>query len=840
MQRLLWLFLCFLVYQVSAQGPADWWYFGHKAGIEFTSSGPIANTEGQMKTTEGSASIADEFGNLLFYTRGDTVWDSTHAVMQNGTGLQGNGAGGDGAMNAFIVPRPEHPQEYYIFSIQSFFGGMWYSKVDMSLNGGLGAVDAVEKNVPLVESTTEMVAAVRQPNNRDFWVIAMKKPGDTAFAYEVTPAGVNTVPVKSNTGLLLQSVDDVGYLRASQQSDKLAMTLVKFDAGQVNANGVHLFDVDNITGEVSFDLTITPSVADTFNYGVEFSPNGQFLYVQSYSQADCRQYDISSGVAATINASETLIGPSYTIAGGGALQLGPDGKIYVSRNTNFLVAAVEFPNNAGVLCGYNHDALNLGGQLDGFGFPQFLPFVLEGSIGVDDACFGDTVFFTSNYLSADSVLWDFGDPASGTADTSTLLNPGHAFTDTGSFTITHIAYDAFLADTTLINIRILPRQSLVLPTDTLLCAGLPAVFDLTQAGGLHYLWNGDTATGSFQMQDTGSYLVEVYGVCDTLQQVMFVDAFMPSNLDLGADTTVCGQPTLVIGDTSVGDQYNILWNGGETQSTILVDSADTYVLTAWNTCDTLMDTIVVDFSVAPSDSLLPEDTLLCFDDPFAVKRPRNGTFQFTWLNGSTDDEIVAERDTVLILNASNACGNTTDSMRILFNGEILTELGEDTTICDEDSLLLQGIDSTATYFWNTGATSDSIWTLKGETQRYRVTITKGQCQKEDVIQVTSDFIACPNINCDLEYGNIFTPNGDGVNDRFVAQSDCDIFRFDMHIFNRWGQLVHYSDNIAFGWDGYVNGEAAAEGTYYFVIEYKDLVVVDADRQITRGSFVLKR
>lgn len=825
---------------IQGQTYADWWYFGDKAGIEFTPSGPVANTEGQLKTTEGSASIADDFGNLLFYTRGDTVWDSTHAIMLNGTGLQGNGLAGDGAMNAFIVPRPEHPMEYYIFSIRSLFGGMWYSKVDMSLNGGLGAVVAGEKNVPLVESTTEMVAAVRKPNNRDFWVIAMKKPGDTAFAYEVTPAGVNLVPVKSNTGLALQATDDVGYLRASQQSDKLAMTLIKLDQGQVNAEGVHLFDVDNATGAVSFDLTITPTQADTSNYGVEFSPNGQFLYVQSMFNADCRQYDLSSGVASTINASETLIGVSYTVAGGGALQLGPDGRLYVSRNAQFLVAAVEFPNNAGVFCGYNHDALNLGGEQDAFGFPQFLPFVLEGSISVDDACFGDTVFFTSNYLNADSVLWNFGDPASGVLDTSTSINPGHVFTDTGSFTVTHIAYDAFLADTTVLTIRILPRQTLALPSDTLICGGLPAAIDLEQPGVLHYVWNGDTTNASFVIQDTGQYLVDLIGVCDTLQAIMEVDEFVAASLDLGNDTTVCGVSSLVIGDTSIHDQYTILWGGGETPSLITVDSAGSYVMTAWNSCDTLVDTISVDFASPPLDSILPSDTVLCFDDPFLVERPRDASFQYTWLNGSAETELILLRDTVLVLSASNACGTATDSIRIDFNGEILTELGEDTIICDEDSLLLRGIDSTAAYFWNNGSTADSLWTVKGETQRYLVTITKGQCVKEDVIQVTSDFISCPNINCDLQYGNIFTPNGDGINDRFIATSDCDIFRFDMSIYNRWGQLVHYSNNISYGWDGFVNDVEASEGTYYFVIEYKDLVVVDADRQLTRGSFILKR
>jgi gliding motility-associated-like protein len=62
----------------------------------------------------------------------------------------------------------------------------------------------------------------------------------------------------------------------------------------------------------------------------------------------------------------------------------------------------------------------------------------------------------------------------------------------------------------------------------------------------------------------------------------------------------------------------------------------------------------------------------------------------------------------------------------------------------------------------------------------------------------------------------------------------------MIIYNRWGQMVNYTRNLSYGWDGSINGEPASEGTYYFVVFFKDLVVVDADRQVTRGSFTLKR
>ena len=282
MKKLL-IILFFLPLISIGQSVADWWYFGTNAGMHFTPTGPVANLNGQMYSEEGCSTISDEFGNLLFYSKGDFVWDASHNPMQNSTGLIGNASGpapGDASMNSYIVPRPEHPNEYYLFTVKSFYGGMYYSKIDMSLNGGLGAVVAAEKNIPLIDSTTEMLTCLRKPNNIDFWVVALRKPGDTAYAFEITASGLNTTPVLSNTGLPLIEGDQLGYLKGSQQNDKIAMTMYWALVEQTNPFKVHLFDFDNVTGQMTNDYGITPSLQDTFNYGVEFSPNGNFLYVQ--------------------------------------------------------------------------------------------------------------------------------------------------------------------------------------------------------------------------------------------------------------------------------------------------------------------------------------------------------------------------------------------------------------------------------------------------------------------------------------------------------------------------------------------------------------------------------
>jgi len=69
---------------------------------------------------------------------------------------------------------------------------------------------------------------------------------------------------------------------------------------------------------------------------------------------------------------------------------------------------------------------------------------------------------------------------------------------------------------------------------------------------------------------------------------------------------------------------------------------------------------------------------------------------------------------------------------------------------------------------------------------------------------------------ELEVPNVFTPNGDGINDEFrVAYKS--IKKFEMVIYNRWGRKVFEGKDPARGWDGEVGGKIGAPGVYFYYI-----------------------
>ena len=113
MKNIFYIFI-FLSFSSFSQNEGNIWYFGQNAGLDFNSGVPVALTDGQLNTLEGCASIADNNGDLLFYTDGSIVYNKNHTVMPNCFGLLGNSSS---AQSAIIVKKPGSLTVYYLFTV---------------------------------------------------------------------------------------------------------------------------------------------------------------------------------------------------------------------------------------------------------------------------------------------------------------------------------------------------------------------------------------------------------------------------------------------------------------------------------------------------------------------------------------------------------------------------------------------------------------------------------------------------------------------------------------------------------------------------------------------------
>ncbi|HLP04352.1 MAG TPA: gliding motility-associated C-terminal domain-containing protein [Paludibacter sp.] len=94
--------------------------------------------------------------------------------------------------------------------------------------------------------------------------------------------------------------------------------------------------------------------------------------------------------------------------------------------------------------------------------------------------------------------------------------------------------------------------------------------------------------------------------------------------------------------------------------------------------------------------------------------------------------------------------------------------------------------------------------------KVKLMVSNSYCTAYDSISVTVTESA-------IQVPNVFTPNGDGMNDEFrIAYKS--ILRFECWVYNRWGRLVYHWTNPAKGWDGRIGGTDAAAGAYFYVIK----------------------
>jgi PKD repeat protein len=439
----LYIFICISL-NCFAQGENNQWCFGSLSGLDFNSGSPVS-VSSQVNTTEGSSSIADAAGNLLFYSDGITVWNKNHTPMPNGTGLNG---GGSSTQSALIVAQPQMPSIYYVFTTAEAQGasGFCYSIVDMTLQGGLG--DVTTKNVQLFTPSAEKVCATKHSNGIDIWVLGHEMGTNNFVAYLLTSAGLSA-PVITSCGTMYSTGSgvEIGYLKFSPDGSQIAHAM----------RYLYSFELDSFntsTGIVSAPVS-WPSTNSIQAYGIEFSNDGKLLYTSDDNQTS--QYDVQVHDLTSILASKTFISTDTW-----ALQMGPDDKLYLADYTAPTLSVINDPDISGIGCNYVSAAVNLVGSST-LGLPNQLNSINGPPVAVFSApnhiCPGTCTNFTNLSVNANSFLWQF---PGGNPSVSSDANPTQiCYNVPGQYNVTLIATNVNGVDTlTLPNfITVYPQPS---------------------------------------------------------------------------------------------------------------------------------------------------------------------------------------------------------------------------------------------------------------------------------------------------------------------------------------------------------------------------------------------
>ena len=155
----------------------------------------------------------------------------------------------------------------------------------------------------------------------------------------------------------------------------------------------------------------------------------------------------------------------------------------------------------------------------------------------------------------------------------------------------------------------------------------------------------------------------------------------------------------------------------------------------------------------------------------------------------------------------------------------------DTVLCDNNDLVLAPAIDGISYSIN-GVTADDVTITRQGSYSIIATDNFG-CQRTFNVNVVER--KCTD--CDLYIPTAFTPNSDGLNDVFKANSYCNFSEFDLQIFNRWGEKVFESHNSNTGWDGTYLGSKMLSGVYVYFISYS---TTSHTAKTTKGTVALIR
>ncbi|MFH0893487.1 MAG: T9SS type A sorting domain-containing protein [Bacteroidota bacterium] len=658
MKKLYFLFIM-LVFACSAfaQKENNIWYFGNQAGLDFNSGTPFAITNGVLTADDNTASVANpNTGALLFYSNGNSIWNANHTIMPNGSGILGNYGGGT---CAFAVKQPGNNNNYYLFTTDGFAGssGLRYSVIDMNLNSGLGDVTTT-KNVQLYTPSTEKICAVRHSNNTDVWIVTHPFNSGSFKSYLLSSTGLNTIPVISTVGATHTGSTNnaCGQMAASPQGDKICCAIY-------DIQHFELFDFDKSTGTLSNVKTLS---GYSNSWGVAFSPSGNILYVTQWYGTAIKQFDLSSGNAATIAASVTTVGnvtgsdPSgYRV---GYLQLGPDHKIYASKFGENNIAVINNPDVLGTGCNFTDIGVLLGTKHALAGLPTFWNFnncdtLIYSVAGPLSPCGGTT---QSYYISPDtsgSYTWTV--PPGWTilsgqgSDSITVIVGSSA----GSVVAAVPPSFCNLAPQSLaVTLSgALPLQPSAITGPTGVCESTIQTYSVIDVVGVTYTWSVPSGWAIVTGQGTNSITVTTSAGSGNVSVV-------PSNLcgDGIASTLAVSilpiptQPTAITGSASpcagtsttysvpAASGVNFTWtipagwviNSGQGTNSINVtptSSIGTISVVAYNICDTTTaQTLVVTPEALPSVSTHPANFSICAGGMATFDVSASGATSYQW------------------------------------------------------------------------------------------------------------------------------------------------------------------------------------------------------------------
>lgn len=340
--------------------------------------------------------------------------------------------------------------------------------------------------------------------------------------------------------------------------------------------------------------------------------------------------------------------------------------------------------------------------------------------------------------------------------------------------------------------------------DQALCPGQSLVLDpgVTTTG----VWQDGSNEPTFEVSQAGLY----YFVSDLPCGADTVEVnISQAELSLIDSAAVCAGESVTLEATALPD-YTYLWNTGEEGPSLTVAAIGSYTLTATNPdgCDTSA-TATVSLLLPPVAEIIGEDSF-CEGDTIVLFAQGEG--DYLWSTGFEGPELLVFEagNYSLTVTADNGCTDEAGTFVSRLTQPFL--LVDSASACPGEEVTVDATSPNAVLQWVTPEVENPAELGPG---LYLVSISN-ECGVELIpIEVEEE-----DCDCASKIPNIFSPNGDGRNDAFIPDMECEPVGFQLTVFNRWGKEVYSGSDHVRGWRGEEpDGNPASAGLYYYVLSY---------------------
>jgi gliding motility-associated-like protein len=458
-------------------------------------------------------------------------------------------------------------------------------------------------------------------------------------------------------------------------------------------------------------------------------------------------------------------------------------------------------------------------------------------------CFGDSLMLggAPTAPAGSAVLWM---PAPGLSNISSY-NPYALPPATQSYVVNAALNNCAAADT--VTIAVLPLPAANAGADPVICAGDSV--QLNASGGMGYQWfpsaglnNASIAAPLASPLSTATYIVTVSGMngCSANDSVQVTVNALPL-ASAGSDAMLCEGDSILL-QASGGSSYawspvQGLSNASNASTFAFPGDTTAYIVTVTDTnnCSS-SDTVIVNVASVPIASA-GNDITICTGDSIMLSASGGVTYQWTPPAGLSSDTIAnplasPQSSTTYTVLVSNSSGCTAaDDITVLTTEKPDASFSISYTISCEGAVARFENTSSGSvdYIWYLGegtftAATDPVHTYPFSGTYYITLIaSNGQCRDTAMLSQPVNDVAS---YAGLTVPNVFSPNGDGTNDRFSPELNSELSSCAaMKIYNRWGNLISASGGAELWWDGRTeDGKAVPAGTYFYIISLNEYEV----------------